>query len=83
MYTSLPRSESWISHRVSPDENLLRILFNGETPSAVQMRSTNSGSASMGPKVSDISLLRQRGGGNGHTRVAAYYGDVSHHDGRL
>jgi hypothetical protein len=43
MYTSLPRTESRISHRVSPLENLASTRLDGGTPSIEAMESTKAG----------------------------------------
>ena len=43
MNTSFPRTESLISQRVSPTENLLRIRFPAGTPSRLQMLSERVG----------------------------------------
>lgn len=43
IYTSLPRTESLISHRLSPEENLVRIRSPGAIPRLLQTLSTSSG----------------------------------------
>lgn len=43
MYTSLPRTLSWISQRVSPDENLVRSRRAGGTPRNSETEVTKDG----------------------------------------